>query len=98
MAKRTPRVRADWESNDPEVLGYFACPRRMRDVRRRRVYGTSILAHRVELTGNTRPYVRTPNTPPQITSVAREYRCQCGYSGWSAHVALAQQLREVSGV
>jgi hypothetical protein len=45
---------------------------------------------RIVLTGRSRPYhpERAPGTRSVLT--AYEYRCDCGYVGWSNHIDLAR--------
>jgi hypothetical protein len=45
--------------------------------------------HRVELTGRTRPYRPRGVTGVRSVHTSYEYRCSCGYVGWSNHIDLA---------
>jgi hypothetical protein len=54
--------------------------------------------HTVALTGRTRPY-----RPPRVlgsrsTFVSREYRCSCGFVGWSNHIDLARRAGDAEAI
>lgn len=48
--------------------------------------------HLVTLTGREKPYEakRRHTLGVRSTYISREYRCECGHVGWSAHVDLAR--------
>lgn len=48
--------------------------------------------HRVQLTGNTRPYHPKHRhcLGSRSTTTSYEYRCSCSHVGWSNHIDLAR--------
>jgi hypothetical protein len=50
--------------------------------------GQAGVDHVVTLTGRTRPYRPKRRWGSRASDTVREYKCSCGYTGWSNHVDL----------
>lgn len=46
--------------------------------------------HTITLTGRTRPFTPSGARGQRSTFTSYEYRCSCGYTGWSSHMDLAR--------